>query len=137
MIYGYVRPYSRDEEGWLQNQLLEKYGVNTIVQEGDFGEGSDEELLDLIEQLQPKDTVVVVKLSCLATSSELLLETLTYFDENNIRFISLFDEIDTLRLGSVYLNAIKRMDEFAFDVRSERTRLGIKRKQKINFIYFK
>ncbi|EZH67052.1 hypothetical protein DH09_03685 [Bacillaceae bacterium JMAK1] len=130
MIYGYVKPYSRDEEGWLQNQLLEKYGVNAIVQEGNFGEGSDEELHDLIGRLQPKDTVVVIKLSCLATSSELLLETLTHFVENDIRFISLFDEIDTLHLGAVYLNAIKRMDEFAFDVRSERTRLGIKRNKK-------
>ncbi|MFB4158485.1 recombinase family protein [Geomicrobium sp. JSM 1781026] len=131
MIYGYVNPYSRDEKGFIQRQMLKNYGVDFVFEEQEFGKADEPvELEKLMDTVKPKDTIVVIKLSCFASSSEQLIDNLSKLREQGVRFISLFDGMDTRKNGELYLNMIKRMDEFGFDVRSERTRLGIHKNKK-------
>lgn len=128
MIYGYARVSTADQCLNRQTDALEGYKVDKIFYEKISGTKKSRPELDrMLSELHPGDTVVVESLSRLGRSVKNLAELMEFFNENNIRLVSLKETIDTTSsTGRLLFTIISSLSQFERDVLAERTTEGLK-----------
>lgn len=81
---------------------------------------------ELLEQLRPRDTVVVWRLDRLAGSPRHLLETVAGLEQHGVSFVSLTGNIDTRSpAGRLVFHLFGALAEFERDLIRERTQAGL------------
>ena len=127
MIYGYARVSTSGQNLDRQLDPLKKYGVDLIFCEKMSGTKKNRpELNKLISELKDNDSVVIESLSRLGRSVKNLSEIMEFFNEKNIRLISLKETIDThSSTGRLIYTILASLSQFERDVLAERTKEGL------------
>ncbi|MFV8314846.1 recombinase family protein, partial [Aerococcus viridans] len=95
-IYGYARVSTQHQDLNRQLDLLAKQNCNEILTEKMTGTKSNRpELNRLKDKLRPGDTVVVESFSRLGRSTKDLIDLVTYFEEQDVKLVSLKENFDT------------------------------------------
>lgn len=128
MIYGYARVSTADQCLNRQVDALKNYKVDKIFCEKISGTRKNRPELDrLLSEICSGDTIVIESLSRLGRSVKNLAELMEYFNENDIRLISLKETIDTKSsTGRLLFTIISSISQFERDVIAERTSEGLK-----------
>lgn len=94
-IYGYARVSTADQNLDRQIDMLNKYGVDKIYSEKMTGTRKDRtELQKMLDNLSKGDTVVVESLSRLGRSTKNLIELMELFNNKEVNFVSLKENIN-------------------------------------------
>ena len=127
-IYGYARVSTRQQDLSRQLDLLEKYNCNEILTEKMTGTKSNRpELNRLKDKLRPGDIVVVESFSRLGRSTKDLIDLVNYFEENNVKLISVKENFDTTTpQGRLMMTVFQAFSQFERDLIVERTKEGLK-----------
>lgn len=127
-IYGYARVSTREQELNRQIDLLENENCNEILTEKISGTKSSRPELDrLKDKIRPGDTVVVESFSRLGRSTKDLIDLVNYFEENNVKLISLKENFDTTTpQGRLMLTVFQAFSQFERELIVERTKEGLK-----------
>ncbi|WP_019390478.1 recombinase family protein [Priestia filamentosa] len=128
MIIGYARVSTIDQSLNLQIDALIEYGCNEIFQEKVSGAKDErEKLINALRMLRAGDKFVVYKLDRLARSTKRLIEIADTLRENEVKFISIQDKIDTgTAAGKAMFGMLSVLAEFERDIIRERTMAGLK-----------
>ena len=104
-IIGYMRVSTTHQKFDSQLQALHKYGVDQIFKEYESGtKASRFQLKRALKALKPGDTFVIFKLDRLARSTKQLLLLLEEFEEKQIHFVSIQNNLDTATpMGKFFL----------------------------------
>lgn len=95
-IIGYARVSTTHQKLDTQLVAFEEYGVDTIYKEYESGRKKNRPVLEqLLKELAPGDTLVILKLDRLARGTQHLLKLLDFFETHNINFVSIDNHIDT------------------------------------------
>jgi len=95
MKVGYARVSTQDQKLELQISELEKHGCEKIFKEKRSAVKERPELDKLLAHLRAGDAVVVWKLDRLGRSLRHLIDLVAKFQESEVDFVSLNDNIDT------------------------------------------
>jgi DNA invertase Pin-like site-specific DNA recombinase len=126
MIWGYARVSTQQQQLHLQLDALRAYGCQEVVKEKASALKERPALRELLNQVQPGDTVVVWKLDRLGRSLKHLVELVLGFQEQQIQFVSLQDHLDTTTAqGRLMFNLFASLAEFERDLIRERTQAGL------------
>ena len=127
-IYGYARVSTQHQELNRQMDLLEKENCNEILTEKMTGTKSSRPALDrLKDKLRPGDTVIVESFSRLGRSTKDLIDLVNYFEEHNVKLISLKENFDTVTpQGRLMMTVFQAFSQFERDLIVERTKEGLK-----------
>ncbi|MCY9158059.1 recombinase family protein [Bacillus haynesii] len=126
MIIGYARPFSQDRDLRLQLNILEKYGCDKIYKEQTFSGKNRPELEHLFHTVSSGDQVIVYKLYSIADSTRHLIDLLQMFQQQNVNFASITDQVDTSTYeGKIFFKLMEKVEDFQHDVLSESTKAGI------------
>ncbi len=127
MIYGYARVSTADQCLNRQTDALKNYRVDKIFCEKISGTKKNRPELDkLLSEVGSGDTIVIESLSRLGRSVKNLAELMEFFNDNNIRLVSLKETIDTTSsTGRLLFTIISSLSQFERDVLVERTREGL------------
>jgi DNA invertase Pin-like site-specific DNA recombinase len=126
MLIGYTRPDFIDLYCEKQIRLLEQSNCEIIITEKHSSSKNRIALNDLLRTLNPGDTIIVQRLSTFADSLQHLVELLDAIEIRGGYFQSLKEGIDTSKkLEDSYKIIVKHLVEFQFDLKSEKTKLGI------------
>jgi DNA invertase Pin-like site-specific DNA recombinase len=94
MIFGYARVSTKEQNLNLQSDALKKAGCERIFQEKVSGRSPNRpELLKLLEQIRPGDTLIVFSVDRLGRTTRELIILLNDFKEKGITFKSLSEGI--------------------------------------------
>ena len=128
MKIGYARVSTADQNPELQSDALEKAGCEKIYTDMASGAKDDRpQLLVMLNNLRPGDTVVVWRLDRLGRSLKHLLQTVEGLEEKNIGFISTEEGFDTTTSGGKLIFQIfGALGEFERNLIVERTQAGLK-----------
>ena len=128
MTYGYARVSTADQNLDRQTDALKNYNVDKIFCEKISGTKKNRPELDkLLSEVSSGDTIVIESLSRLGRSVKNLAEFMEFFNENNIRLVSLKETIDTTSsTGRLLFTIISSLSQFERDVLAERTSEGLK-----------
>ena len=128
MTYGYARVSTADQNLDRQTDALKNYKVDKIFCEKISGTKKNRPELDkLLSEVSSGDTIVIESLSRLGRSVKNLAELMEFFNENNIRLVSLKETIDTTSsTGRLLFTIISSLSQFERDVLAERTSEGLK-----------
>lgn len=126
--YGYARVSTQNQELARQIDLLEKEDCNEILTEKITGPKTNRPQLDrLRDKLRSGDTVIVESFSRLGRSTKDLIELVSYFEDNNIKLISLKENFDTKSpQGKLMMTVFQAFSQFERDLIVERTKEGLK-----------
>jgi DNA invertase Pin-like site-specific DNA recombinase len=126
-LLGYARVSTNDQQPRLQVDALERAGCYRVFTETASGTRSDRPTLEqLLDQLQPGDTLVVWKLDRLGRSLRHLVDTVTRLTERGVGFRSLQEAIDTTTPGgTLVFHVFAALAEFERDLIRERTSAGL------------
>lgn len=95
-VFGYARVSTQDQILDLQIDALEKAGAAVIYKEKRTGTRKERpELEQLLKAISKGDSVVVYKLDRISRSTKHLIELVETFEEKEVNFISIQDNIDT------------------------------------------
>lgn len=127
-IYGYARVSTRQQELDRQIDLLKSENCNEILTEKITGtKSSRPELNRLKDKLRPGDTVVVESFSRLGRSTKDLIELVTFFEDNNVKLVSLKENFETTTpQGRLMMTVFQAFSQFERDLIVERTKEGLK-----------
>jgi len=127
MKIGYARISTKDQNFDLQIDALTEAGCGKIYKEIVSGSRSDRVVLDdLLQNIRPKDVLVVWKLDRLGRSLKHLVELVSDLNEKNVGFQSLNDPVDTTSSqGRLIFNIFASLAEFERDLIRERTQAGL------------
>lgn len=127
MKFGYARVSTLDQNLDLQIDALKAAGCEKIFEEKMSGKRDDRpELLRLLDQLRPGDTLTVYKLDRLGRSTFKLLELTGELEKKGVEFISIRDNIDTTTaVGKAMFRMLAVLAEMERDIIAERTRAGL------------
>ena len=127
MLFGYARVSTEDQNLELQIDALLKAGCERIFKEKVSGKNTDRlELQKLLGQVRAGDTIMVWKLDRLGRSLKDLINLVTTFEENQISFVSLNDNINTSSpTGRLIFNLFASFAEFERAIIKERTNAGL------------
>lgn len=128
MVYGYGRVSTADQNLDRQKDALLKYGIDELFCEKMSGAKKQRPELDrLLKTVSSGDTIVVESLSRLGRSVKNLSELMEYFNQNNIRLVSLKETIDTTSsTGRLLFTILASLAAFEREVLLERTNEGLK-----------
>ena len=85
------------------------------------------ELNRLKDKLRPGDIVVVESFSRLGRSTKDLIDLVNYFEENNVKLISVKESFDTTTpQGRLMMTVFQAFSQFERDLIVERTKEGLK-----------
>ncbi|MGD8190961.1 recombinase family protein [Brevibacillus ginsengisoli] len=126
-VFGYARVSTEDQVLDMQLDALKKYGCNEIYQEKMTGTKKDRPQLEkLLEKLRKGDKVVVYKLDRISRSTKHLIELVEMFDEKEVDFVSIQDNIDTsTAMGRFFFRMMASIAELERDIIVERTKAGL------------
>lgn len=127
MKVGYARVSTREQNLDMQVIALEEAGCEKIYEETVSGAKSERPILEnVINQLRPKDVLIVWKLDRLGRSLKNLVELVQRLMEKEIGLCSLNDPIDTTNpQGRLIFNIFASLAEFERDIIRERTQAGL------------
>jgi DNA invertase Pin-like site-specific DNA recombinase len=127
MKLGYARVSTADQNLDLQKDALLKAGCERIFEEKESGTKNDRpELLRLMEQLRPGDTLTVWRLDRLGRSLKHLIQTVEELDTKKAGFQSLTEAIDTTTPGGrLIFNIFASLSQFEKEIIRERTKAGL------------
>lgn len=127
MKIGYARVSTKDQSLNLQKDALKKAGCKKIYSEQISGAKSDRpKLNDLIKHLRKGDVIIVWKLDRLGRSLRDLVNLISKFQELEVGFKSLHDNIDTTTpAGKLTFHLFAALAEFERDIISSRTKAGL------------
>lgn len=98
--FGYGRVSTLEQDEALQHDALAAAGCDRIFVDKASGELAHRPALDaLLEQLRPRDTVVVWRLDRLGRPLRHLIDTLDDFERRGVAFLSLTEHINTSTPG--------------------------------------
>ncbi|WP_312249796.1 recombinase family protein [Streptococcus parasuis] len=126
-IYGYARVSTQHQDLNRQLDLLAKQNCNEILTEKMTGTKSNRpELNRLKDKLRPGDTVVVESFSRLGRSTKDLIDLVTYFEEQDVKLVSLKENFDTTTpQGRLMMTVFQAFSQFERDLIVERTKEGL------------
>ncbi|MEI5989674.1 recombinase family protein [Enterococcus crotali] len=126
-VIGYMRVSTHYQKFDSQQQALEDYGVDQIFKEYESGRKSfRNELNKALNILQPGDTFVIFKLDRLARGTKQLLVLLERFNEQNINFVSIENNIDTSTpMGRFFFTIMGAFAEMEAELIRERVLAGL------------
>ncbi|TYS87722.1 recombinase family protein [Rossellomorea aquimaris] len=126
---GYARVSTKDQKLELKIDSLIEAGVEErdIFKEKITGSKKERPALEqLMEYVEPGDTIVVWKLDRMGRSIRHLIELMEHFKEQNIAFVSLQENIDTSSTtGKLIFNIFASFSEFERDMIIQRTKAGL------------
>ncbi|NRD81011.1 recombinase family protein [Bacillus sp. BRMEA1] len=127
-VYGYARVSTRQQELARQLDLLKNYNCNEILTEKMTGTKTNRpELNRLKDKLRPRDTVVVESFSRLGRSTKDLIDLVNYFEEHDVKLISLKENFDTSTpQGRLMMTVFQAFSQFERELIVERTKEGLK-----------
>lgn len=127
MIFGYARASTKEQNLNAQLDALEKAGCTEIFQEKISGGVRERpELKRMIDKLRAGDTVIVYKLDRISRSTKHLIELTELFEQKQVNFISIVDNIDTnSAMGRFFFRLMASIAELEKDIVSERTKAGL------------
>ncbi|MGP7819371.1 recombinase family protein [Niallia sp. 01092] len=127
-VYGYARVSTLQQELARQLDLLKNYNCNEILTEKMTGiKANRPELNRLKDKLRPGDTVVVESFSRLGRSTKDLIDLVNYFEEHDVKLISLKENFDTSTpQGRLMMTVFQAFSQFERDLIVERTKEGLK-----------
>lgn len=125
--FGYARVSTQEQELARQIDALKNYGVDEIFTEKMTGTKSDRpELNNLKNKLRNGDTVVIESLSRLGRSTKDLLNLIEEWEKQNIKLISLKENIDTTTpTGKLLITVLSAISQFERDITVQRTNEGL------------
>lgn len=137
MLIGYARVSTQEQETHLQTDALQRAGVERVYEEKRSGGDRKRPILrQMLDELQPGDTLVVFKLDRVARSLKHLLEILEELETKNVGFRSLTETIDTTTpAGRMMMQIIGAFAEFERTLIAERTRAGIRAAQERGVVF--
>ncbi|ADC52360.1 resolvase (plasmid) [Alkalihalophilus pseudofirmus OF4] len=126
-VFGYARVSTQDQILDLQIDVLEKAGAAVIYKEKITGTRKERpELEQLLKAISKGDSVVVYKLDRISRSTKHLIELVETFEEKEVNFISIQDNIDTsTAMGRFFFRTMASIAELERDIISERTKSGL------------
>lgn len=127
MIFGYARVSTNEQSLDLQLDALKKAQVHQIFEEKISGKRTERpELSELLKIIRGGDTVVIYKLDRISRSTKHLIELTEFFEEKNVNFVSLQDNIDTsTSIGKFFFRIMANLAELERDIIVERTSAGL------------
>ncbi|USK56385.1 recombinase family protein [Cytobacillus solani] len=127
MIVGYARVSTQDQNLQLQIDALQNAGCFEIFEEKITGMKKDRpELNEMLKMLRAGDRVVVYKLDRISRSTKHLIELAELFEEKEVEFVSVQDNIDTsTAMGRFFFRIMASIAELERDIISDRTRAGL------------
>lgn len=125
---GYARVSTQDQELARQIDALNGYGVDEIFTEKITGTKANRpELLKLKNKLRAGDVVVIESLSRLGRSTKDLLNLIEEWNIQDIKLISLKENIDTTTpTGKLLITVLSAISQFERDITVQRTNEGLK-----------
>ena len=128
MKIGYARVSTQEQSLDLQKDALVKCGCTEIFEDTISGAKSERPGLEkLLKYVRPGDTLVVWKLDRLGRSLKHLIELVQLFQERNVGFQSIQENIDTTTAsGKLFLHIFGALAEFERELIRERTLAGLK-----------
>lgn len=126
-IIGYMRVSTQQQKFDSQQKALEKYGVDFIYKECESGRNtSRSELNNVLARLKSGDTLVIFKLDRLSRGTKQLLNLLEEFDQRNIHFVSIQNNIDTTTpMGRFFFTVMGAFAEMEAELIRERVKAGL------------
>ena len=127
-IYGYARVSTRSQELHRQLDLLNEQNCNEILTVKMTGTKADRPQLNrLKDKIRPGDTVIVESFSRLGRSTKDLIDLVTYFEEHQVKLVSLKENFDTSTPhGRLMMTVFQAFSQFERDLIVERTKEGLK-----------
>ena len=127
MEIGYGRISTRDKEIEIQKNALEAAGCEKLFFDVvSAAKATRPELIKARDHLRKGDTFIILRFDCLGRSVKDLLKWVGWFEENEINFKSLQENIDTSRpSGKIIFHVFASIAEFEGDLTQERTRAGL------------
>lgn len=124
---GYMRVSTHQQKFDSQQKALEKYGVDQLFKEYESGRKSTRPQLNAaLAALKPGDTFVIFKLDRLARGTQQLLRLLENFEQNNIKFVSIQNNIDTSTpMGRFFFTVMSAFAEMEAELIRERVLAGL------------
>lgn len=125
--YGYARVSTRQQELNRQLDLLKQYNCQEILTEKLSGTKTDRpELNRLKDKLRPGDMVIVESFSRLGRSTKDLIELVAYFEEREIKLLSIKENFDTSTpQGKLMMTVFQAFSQFERDLIVQRTKEGL------------
>ncbi|MFK4567623.1 recombinase family protein [Enterococcus sp. UD-01] len=126
-VIGYMRVSTHYQKFDSQEQALKDYGVDLIFKEHESGrKSSRNELNKALNRLKSGDTFVIFKLDRLARGTKQLLVLLEHFNEQNINFVSIQNNIDTSTpMGRFFFTIMGAFAEMEAELIRERVLAGL------------
>lgn len=127
MIIGYIRVSTQKQNLEVQQDALNKYGVDKLYQEKASGRNTNRPVLnEVIDYLRPNDTLVIYDLSRLGRTVHQVMKLIEYFSELNIGFISLKEHLDiTTAIGKAMTSIIASFNQMQVEIQNEKIKEGI------------
>ena len=126
IIYGYARVSTLEQNLDLQIDALKKAGCKKILQEKVSSVKERPQLEKLFSILNEGDTLIIWKLDRLGRSLKHLIQMVDALQEQNVKFISLQDNINTQTAqGRFIFNLFASLAEFEREMIRERTNAGL------------
>jgi DNA invertase Pin-like site-specific DNA recombinase len=126
-LIGYARVSTDDQNASLQVDALKKAGcVKVFTDHASGSKASRPELDRMLDQLRPRDIVVVWRLDRLGRSLKNLIELVEDVADKGVGFRSLSESIDTTTAnGRLFFSIMGALAEFERDLIQERTKAGL------------
>lgn len=126
-LIGYARVSTDDQNASLQVDALKKAGcVKVFTDHASGSKASRPELDRMLDQLRPRDIVVVWRLDRLGRSLRNLIELVEDVADKGVGFRSLSESIDTTTAnGRLFFSIMGALAEFERDLIQERTKAGL------------
>ena len=125
--YGYMRVSTDDQDFKLQQDALERAGVDFIFSDKMTGATMDRPgLKRAVKVMRPGDKLVVWRLDRLGRSTMGVLDAVQSMEKAGVKLVSLNESIDTTTpMGRMFLTICAAFSQMERDLISERTKAGI------------
>lgn len=125
--YGYMRVSTDDQDFKLQEDALNRYGVDFIFSDKMTGARMDRPgLKRAIKVMRPGDKLVIWKLDRLGRNTRGVIDAAESMEKAGIKLHSLTEMIDTSTgMGTLFFTMIAAFAQMERDMISERTKAGI------------
>lgn len=127
MKYGYVRTSTKHQNTARQDVLMKELGVDAVYVDQCSGKNTDRpKLKELLDVIQPGDTVIVESYSRMSRSTTDLLKIVDALQKKGVEFISKKENIDTTTpAGKLMMTIFAGLNQFEREVMLERQEEGI------------
>lgn len=126
-IYGYARVSTKQQDLSRQLDLLSHYNCIEILTEKITGSKADRpELIRLKDKVRPGDTLIIESFSRLGRSTKDLIEIVEYFENKDVKLISIKENFDTnTPQGKLMITVFQAFSQFERDIIIQRTKEGL------------